>query len=120
MNAGYRIFMKVDGHIWIESLNGFQLGKGRVILLQQIAQSGSITQASKNMNISYRKAWGMVREMNKTSQAPVVQKYIGGKKGGGAYLTKEGEKYIQTYNSLVSEFEKFKEDFVVKFKLKNE
>ena len=112
--------MKVDGHIWIESLNGFQLGKGRVHLLQQIAKTGSIAQASKKMNISYRKAWGMVREMNMTSSTPLIQKNAGGKNGGGAYLTKEGEKYIQTYNRLFMEFEKFKNDFVGKLKLNNE
>lgn len=110
MNVGYK--MKVGGHIWLEFLNGFQLGKGRVMLLQQIASSGSITQASKAMNISYRKAWAMVKEMNNTSKKPLVEKTIGGVNGGGAILTKEGEKFISTYNSLVKEFEIFKKEFV--------
>ena len=42
------------------------------------------------MNMSYKRAWDLVEEMNKLFGKPVVSAQTGGKHGGGAQLTAVG------------------------------
>ncbi len=69
--------------IWLREEAGHFVGAGRVKLLEQIKLTGSITRASKAMEMSYRQAWQMVEDMNKHSSKPLVEKTLGGKGGGG-------------------------------------
>lgn len=78
------------------------LGNGRVHLLQAIKESGSITAASKSMHMSYKKAWEQIDHMNEVSDKPLVQTSSGGKGGGGALLTTEGENVVIEFNRLTS------------------
>lgn len=96
--------------IWIDEINGPFLGIGRVWLLENIGETGSITNAAKKMKMSYRQAWQLVENMNKHAQQPLVEKLLGGKGGGGARLTPTGEKAIKTFY----EAEKAINDFVAK------
>lgn len=99
----------VEGHIWIEGAEGTFLGVGRVTLLERIKEFGSITRAARSLNMSYRKAWELVESMNRQSTAPLVTASAGGKNGGGAALTGAGEKAIETFRKLDSEFKRFRE-----------
>ena len=87
--------LKIEGYIWLETINGLKIGRGRAKLLNCIDETGSIAAAAREMGIPYRKAWGMVKEMNEFSNAPLVFKNLGGKNGGGAFLTKEGKKIVE-------------------------
>ena len=73
------------------------MGLGRVRLLENIKQTGSITGGAKAMKMSYRQAWQMVEDMNKRSDKPLVEKIMGGKGGGGAVITQAGENAIKLY-----------------------
>lgn len=84
----------------IESVKFF--GPGRAELLTLIEKSGSISKAAKAMGMSYKKAWGMIDEMNTAGQKPYVISKAGGKKGGGAELTDTGKKVVNAYNKLIS------------------
>ncbi|MBL7890786.1 MAG: LysR family transcriptional regulator [Bacteroidia bacterium] len=100
MNPPNKDKLKIDFRIWIFN-NGEKLfGKGRVELLEKINKSGSIANAAKEMNMSYRQAWQMVNEMNKRSNHPLVEKQLGGKNGGGAILTQAGKSAINKFNEL--------------------
>ena len=81
------------------------IGPGKVDLLEAIASTGSISGAARAMNMSYRRAWLLVEEMNKTLIEPVVSTATGGTKGGGARLTSTGERVIHHYRSLESRAE---------------
>ena len=76
------------------------LGPGKVDLLESIGKAGSISQAARERNLSYRRAWDMVNTMNKCFQKSLVISVTGGKGGGGAELTAEGEKVIQLYRKM--------------------
>ncbi|MEL6670950.1 MAG: LysR family transcriptional regulator [Bacteroidota bacterium] len=84
------------------------LGMGRVELLAQIKQLGSISQAAREMDMSYRKAWRLVQEMNELAGEPLVMKRAGGKTGGGAYLSTRGEQALARFRA----FEQKLRDFV--------
>ncbi|MCC6252016.1 MAG: LysR family transcriptional regulator [Bacteroidia bacterium] len=86
--------------IWIDEEQGPFLGIGRVILLERIKETGSITNAAKSIKMSYRQAWQLVEDMNKRAVMPLVEKIHGGKNGSGAVLTKAGEKAIKEFYKL--------------------
>lgn len=89
--------------IWIDEENGPFLGIGRVILLEKIKETGSITNAAKTIKMSYRQAWQLVNDMNKYSNLPLVEKILGGNRGSGARLTKEGERAINEFYRIENE-----------------
>lgn len=89
--------MKLEGRFWITH-NGKSLGgRGRIELLSRIASTGSITQAAKAMGMSYKSAWDAVDAMNNTAGAPLVQRSVGGKGGGGTRLTEAGLHLLAAY-----------------------
>jgi molybdate transport system regulatory protein len=97
----------LSGRVWISGEEETFLGYGRVILLERIQQYGSITQAAKSMEISYRHAWELVDSMNGQSAAPLVHTVSGGKNGGGTQLTEEGEKAIKLFWQFYTDFQDF-------------
>jgi molybdate transport system regulatory protein len=97
----------IRGRIWVEGVEGTFLGYGRVVLLQRIRQYGSITEAAKSMQMSYRHAWELVASMNRQSGVPLVESSTGGKAGGGTRLTEAGEKATEAFWALHKRFEEF-------------
>jgi molybdate transport system regulatory protein len=74
-------------------------------LLLEIGKELSIVAAARNMGISYRKAWGMIREIEYNLGFSLVGKKRGGKAGGRTTFTREGAELIDAYQKLVSELE---------------
>ncbi|HPQ08787.1 MAG TPA: LysR family transcriptional regulator [Bacteroidia bacterium] len=98
---------KIRIRIWIDETNGSFLGTGRVLLLEKIKETGSITNAAKEMKMSYRQAWQLVEDMNKQAKTELVRKILGGKKGSRSELTDEGERVIKEFRRLEKEIEKY-------------
>lgn len=73
------------------------LSLSKIFFLEYIREYGSITKAASAMGFSYRKAWGLVEEMNAVAKSPLVVTQTGGKGGGGAKLTAEGDRVIALY-----------------------
>ena len=67
-----------------------RLGPGKVALLERIAREGSISAAGRSMNMSYKRAWELVAEINESFTEPLVCAKTGGKTGCGAVLTPRG------------------------------
>ncbi|MCX9148983.1 MULTISPECIES: TOBE domain-containing protein [Pseudomonas] len=72
----------------------------RIALLAHIAEQGSITRAAKSAGLSYKAAWDAIDELNNLAQKPLVERSVGGKGGGGARLTVEGERVLRLYQRL--------------------
>ena len=102
---------------WID-INGEKFfGPGRASLLQLIEDTGSISEAARAMEMSYKKAWAMIKEMNTKGSKPFVTVQKGGKQGGGATLTDSGRKAIQAYTRLATRIKSIvdKEKDLLKF-----
>ena len=99
----------VRGRIWIDGPEGTFIGWGRVTLLERIKELGSITRAAKSMEMSYRHAWDLVDSMNRQSKMPFVELVSGGKGGGGAKITEDGEEAIRLFRQFSRDFEGFLE-----------
>jgi molybdate transport system regulatory protein len=76
------------------------IGPGKVLLLEAIRNTGSISQAGRSLGMSYRRAWLLVDDMNRCFRDPVVTAQPGGSQGGGAALTAFGEKVVQKYRTI--------------------
>ncbi|HCP56190.1 MULTISPECIES: TOBE domain-containing protein [Pseudomonas] len=72
----------------------------RIALLQHIAEQGSITRAAKSAGLSYKAAWDAIDELNNLANQPLVVRSVGGKGGGGARLSAEGERVLRLYQRL--------------------
>ncbi len=76
------------------------LGPGKIRLLEAIAETGSISQAGRLLDMSYRRAWLLVDDMNRCFRIPVVTTQPGGAQGGGAALTLFGQNLIDNYRAI--------------------
>jgi molybdate transport system regulatory protein len=77
-----------------------RLGRGKIALLCHIRETGSISAGGRAMDMSYRRAWLLVDEMNRLFREPVVESQRGGKQGGGAMLTPFGEALIAHFHAM--------------------
>ncbi|MBY5397644.1 LysR family transcriptional regulator [Rhizobium leguminosarum] len=77
-----------------------RLGHGKIELLEHIRQTGSISAAGRAMDMSYRRAWLLVSEMNRMFNEQVVESQRGGQKGGGAALTPFGEELLERFRRM--------------------
>jgi molybdate transport system regulatory protein len=82
------------------------LGPGKAELLARIDEVGSIGEAAKLMDMSYMRAWNLVKMMNECFKEPLVVLQRGGKEGGGAVLTKSGKEVLRLYWELEVRAEK--------------
>ena len=71
------------------------LGPGKVALLEQIGQTGTIAEAARLLGMSYKRAWELVSEINRTFEEPLVTAQTGGRAGGGAALTPRGQELFR-------------------------
>ncbi len=76
------------------------VGPGKVSLLEAIGKCGSLSQAARNLNMSYRRAWLLVADLNGIFRKPVTSARAGGTRGGGMRLTQFGKTVIKTYREL--------------------
>jgi len=76
------------------------MGPGKADLLRAIDETGSISAAARQMEMSYRRAWLLVDTMNQAFKSPVVVTLTGGKAGGGAAVTKFGKEVLQRYSDM--------------------
>lgn len=77
-----------------------RIGPGKVRLLELVAETGSISAAAREMDMSYRRAWLLIDEMNHMFKEPVIAAMTGGAHGGGARLTELGESLIAAYRAV--------------------
>ncbi|MEY6434119.1 TOBE domain-containing protein [Thioalkalicoccus limnaeus] len=83
------------------------VGRGRIELLHRIGATGSISQAARDMGMSYKQAWDAVDAMNNLSERPLVRRRTGGRHGGGTELTDEGRRLIAVYEAAAQEHDRF-------------
>jgi molybdate transport system regulatory protein len=76
------------------------MGPGKADLLRHIANTGSISQSARRMEMSYNRAWLLVRTMNRCFKEPLVTASRGGDKRGGAELTSAGKRVLALYRQL--------------------
>lgn len=77
-------------------------GPGKAELLRHISETGSISESARRMEMSYNRAWLLVRTMNHCFKEPLVSATRGGDTHGGAELTKAGKRVLALYRRMES------------------
>ena len=111
--------LRLNGRVWFEMTAGNGnterfMGIGCLQLLGHIQQVGSINQAAKAMQMSYKRAWDLVQSMNRLAGTPLVATQTGGGNGGGAVVTPTGETYLMAYQAAQVRFQEFLADELAK------
>lgn len=91
---------KIRFKCWIEDENEKFYGPGPNELLKIIQKEGSLSRAAEQMNMSYKKAWDIIRRLNAHTETPMVILKKGGSHGGGAEVTEKGLKAIEHFEML--------------------
>jgi len=91
------MIMNLRYKIWMENENGKVFGDGPFDILTRVERTGSLRQAAMEINMSYSQAWNLIRGLERRLGYNLLERKVGGDKGGGSYLTDEAidlkEKY---------------------------
>jgi molybdate transport system regulatory protein len=101
--------LQIRAKAWVTAGDETFLAHGRVLLLERIRELGSISAAARSIKMSYRRAWWHIETMNRLGRKPLVETAVGGKGGGGARLTPEGEEAVSLYRKLDGRARDFQE-----------
>jgi molybdate transport system regulatory protein len=82
------------------------IGPGKIALLEHIATGGSLSQAARELGMSYRRAWQLLESLNSSFRERVVLSAKGGRGGGGARLTPLGRLLIRVYRDFDAELQR--------------
>jgi molybdate transport system regulatory protein len=82
------------------------IGPGKVALLEAIDRCGSLSQAARDLRMSYRRAWLLVEDLNVGFRNPLTAGSAGGRGGGGMHLTDFGRQVVSEYRLLESDIDK--------------
>ena len=74
-------------------------GEGPYRLLMGVERLGSLKKAADGMGMAYTKALAMVRRAERELGFALTEKVIGGKSGGGSYLTPQAKEFLRKYVS---------------------
>ena len=96
---------RLMGKLLIDTAVGNFLGDKRIRLLEAIEKHGSISQAAKEVPISYKAAWDALDDMNNLAPESIVLRSAGGRHGGGTELTAFGRRLIAFYRALEQEYQ---------------
>lgn len=80
--------------------SGLRIGRGKIALLQAVEETGSISGAARMLNMSYKRAWDLLEELNSNFKERVIVTNTGGSHGGGAELSQCGRSLVKYYRTL--------------------
>ena len=109
--------------LWLSSeKSDSSFGDGKWRLLEAIEKTESLKSTCDELGISYRKAWGNLKDAEECLDFTLVNKSRGGKTHGRSILTEEGKAWMQAYAKFHREvedaadaaYEKYLEGFELK------
>jgi molybdate transport system regulatory protein len=92
--------MKAKLKVWIVFGERVKLGDGRAQLLELIDELGSLRKAVARLEMSYRNAWGYLRDLEQAAGFKLLERNAGGGPGGGMRLTKRGKEFVTRYRQF--------------------
>jgi len=97
----------IDTHFALKAHGHLVIGHERIMLLEAVAKYGSITRAAEVTGFSYKTAWDSVNAINNLMPRPAFITKTGGSAGGGAMVTEEGLRLIETFKRLEEKLSHF-------------
>lgn len=110
----YNVFLRYQ--IWLETLEGDRIVHAEAFdLLHHVRMKGSLMSAARSLDISYRKAWGVIRKAEESLGFELIERHRGGKQGGSSDLTPDGGNLLDAYQELQAEFDAATKQITKKF-----
>ena len=81
------------------------IGVGKIRLLEQVGELGSISAAARQMGMGYRRAWFLITSLQQGFNAPLIATVRGGNKHGGAAITELGKELVLRFNAHEAEIQ---------------
>jgi molybdate transport system regulatory protein len=97
---------QLTGHLELSTAGGAFLGDTRVRLLELIDRHGSISEAARQLPMSYKAAWDAVDAMSQLAERALVERSAGGRAGGGTRLTPHGRRLVAMYRAVEAEYQR--------------
>lgn len=91
---------RMDIRLRIDVSSTASVGPGKVALLEHIDRVGSLSQAARELGLSYRRAWLLLDDLNHSFAEPVASASVGGVGGGGVQLTTFAKELIRAYREV--------------------
>jgi molybdate transport system regulatory protein len=89
--------MEPKCRVWVVFGEKVKLGDGRAHLLELIEELGSLRQAVAQIGMSYRNAWGYLRDLEKAAGFKLLERRPGGGPKSGMQLTQDGRDFLAKY-----------------------
>lgn len=83
--------------VWVVFGGRLKFGDGRARLLELIDELGSLKQAVQAFDMSYRNAWGYLRDLEKAAGFKFLERRPGRGPGSGTRLTARGRRFLAQY-----------------------
>ncbi len=91
--------------LWLSSITGEGIiSDDTYDLLKLIKGKGSLKAAAESLGMSYRKAWGNIKDAEALLGYELTNKERGGKDGGQSTLTHKAIKLLEAYEILQTQF----------------
>ena len=87
----------VKTKVWLDLGQGVAFCHGKAELLLAINELGSINRAAQKVNMSYKRAWKYIRELERHLGAKILLTTVGGVNGGSSRLTEAGVSLLREY-----------------------
>jgi len=98
--------LRLNYKIWLEtSERKGILGDKKCELLKAIDETGSLNDAMKKLNLTYRKTWDNLRKIEQELGFSLIKPTRGGADGGNTVLTAEGKVIIQAFDKFHDQFD---------------
>lgn len=88
--------------LWIEKDNEFIMSSGRALVLRLIKEKCSLNAVAKEMKMSYRHLWGIVKKINKKAKEELIKT-----DGRRTILTAKGKRLLREFEMRSKELENF-------------
>ena len=86
--------------VWVTFGDDLKFGDGRARLLEAIEKRGSLQRAAEEFSMSYRNAWGYLRELEAAAGFKFVERAPGGGPRRGMRLTRAGKRFLERYRKF--------------------
>ncbi|OPZ75928.1 MAG: Molybdenum-pterin-binding protein MopA [Actinobacteria bacterium ADurb.Bin444] len=88
--------------VWLDR-DGKAFGEGPQRLLEGVDRTGSLRQAAMELNMSYNKAWRLLRALEDKLGFALLERSAGGLGGGGSQLTEGARDLMRRFAALEQE-----------------
>jgi len=78
-------------------------GPGVAMLLRRVRTLHSLRAAAMDLDMAYSKAWSILRTAEQELHMKLLHSTTGGRGGGGAALTPEGERLLDAFDAYEAE-----------------